>query len=1239
MKRITLEVLKLNNGEPVIDKTIILNWTNANIIKGGADIFENVSQTTTTDEFDIKLFPEDSILDFKNKIYAATGYFPIEQYYVDNPGYRIEINNMEYKPLFKHTAEDILGIPIDRFIYNSRENIKIYNLEHNPIIQYIIDNNYVIKMVPASNILHGGLTGYELELVYWSIVQFYPYFTMQVIQDFLGSREIFPTLFPSQKSVISTVVETDKCYTEIYEIIQNNEFYTDKMIKLMSGENHKSNSTYISIILLSAIVQQRGKPDLKLLFKIFKTTAEIPIVSYATRSIIETKVYSGHENLYRRYQYAFKNKPDTISFLFNELIFEINYAGRISVLAKFTENQRKDFSTVKEAIASTTAQFLKKIDSIDFNVFAGRMTKSLYIVREITANLIIGKQVKGNLADFLKSISVKGITKSLGDQSFLWLKSVKHMVDNWNEFDGEFLTSSKFNIVNRIMDTKIELRGMTNIDFINFFKFITARIIQFTSESISENTTINHLKLLQMEDPKLYDLVSLGYRIVYARLCQGEEKQPLIISDKDVKDKDPKSILHFWNYTKEEPTNYYCANSNYPYPYFITDYHPYGYCMVCCKKTQTKSEAKQRLHNECLTKHTVKSEMSSEPTRYINIYGKDLEIGRLGQIPDILSKFILYNIENINIIPETTTMRLFRYKSQIYSIDKVFKVTKNSKIQTIPIQRLLPALHVPTWKRKRKEKGLIRPIDVLETPMKNRKYYYYYKRVLDSNSSDIIYIYNNNDKFIILDGVYTLAKAHLENEVNVNIKLVTAKQLKRSLIGSYAADNISFVNDVIDVKYGSNDKEPFYYLYSVNKYYHDFNCSLGYALAAALNMEFEIFIKTTLSLLENDSSSHSQQLYTLVNSINIDSGQENWNEIFYDICKYYNIIPIIFHDENFTKTSTNISEDEPKISLILPERVTNFTQYRDKKFLILLRRKTQDISLSGSKYIFYPIFVVIPYAFFKNGQFERQLFEYDDPIVKIIESFLSPELSEIFDLDSLKKYFDSQKHTITGYFISEGLIFAIQVNNDICFTIKETQVFNNTALPPKLCKTKNVNALLNLIEKYLLHRNVNINITGLYTHNSVVVGIKINGKTFYTDCELSKLPKSIQQLPVTVLNYDPIDILFKKNYKKSSIEQKWIQLTMQRNSYSQFKENIFRTISVDDLVTIADTASSRDVEKTIKTIKKTITITDNTFVRDLAIEFCDPVKRALFLDNTYIFENIYSTKSKNENIYIKRIEI
>jgi hypothetical protein len=136
------------------------------------------------------------------------------------------------------------------------------------------------------------------------------------------------------------------------------------------------------------------------------------------------------------------------------------------------------------------------------------------------------------------------------------------------------------------------------------------------------------VKTLKSFDPKLFTKE-------YSRICQAQQ-QPIITTKS--------KGTAFWNFTTGEPAYYACDSKVFKHLKFITDQHPEGYCLPCCKKKEIfRSTSYIGKHNQCLNTYKFDSNenIATVSSRYVSVYSYRVEVepAKLMKISPTLKKF------------------------------------------------------------------------------------------------------------------------------------------------------------------------------------------------------------------------------------------------------------------------------------------------------------------------------------------------------------------------------------------------------------------------------------------------------------------------------------------------------------------------------------------------------------------------------------------------------------------------
>lgn len=164
---------------------------------------------------DIHVFPEDKISELREKIYATSGVPPYRQhlYWISQDRithpykiYADGIYEIDIKDTFNvsDSINNVLGIPVDKLLYNLRNELKIESNDQFTLLGnlrnantfYIVDcDRYISDIsVQLSSLIEDT---YKFELFYYGfIVKFWPQMTAEVFRDYITSEQNMPVKYP-----------------------------------------------------------------------------------------------------------------------------------------------------------------------------------------------------------------------------------------------------------------------------------------------------------------------------------------------------------------------------------------------------------------------------------------------------------------------------------------------------------------------------------------------------------------------------------------------------------------------------------------------------------------------------------------------------------------------------------------------------------------------------------------------------------------------------------------------------------------------------------------------------------------------------------------------------------------------------------------------------------------------------------------------------------------------------------
>jgi hypothetical protein len=1193
------------------------------------------------------VYPEDTISEFKEKIYIASGIHPFKQHIYFNLHNRA--TPLQYKVLLDGKAavvdltnremkETIMGVPVDRTLYESREQIRVEAYDQfftlDDIYKKYATNTYYMYNVDSfiqdkRLIEELKSDDYQLELLYYSFILIYwPQMTLDVFKAYVESPkdigEIYPDLAPSNSNLRSIYEAEDDILSQKYELLADatagykknpgfrdyNPEFTHKSGVGKALSVSIKNATLVVDRSRQFIKTQFGlsvssqiKIDVRNLFDKMEITDDIPLIKVellrGRSPFILTKTKDPNlsigENIgaiFEQVKYQLKiasyntilfavrakdrnGKPIASSQGVSKYIIVLLFDnGKYQVRSQWSEDEQMDFKKIHDILLQSTSPFIDSVNSLGRLVFASsdrlnkispansefsELSMSLFWKKTLTASQFTG--LLHSLTGDFNSRIIKSRESDAGTHEYLYFKGVTGyditQIEKYISLQNHYAYLSDANvkqkwmalfeqgrvtiITHRTTDVKIEIQNIKENEFKYFYHYMIAFLFNtnVSREKAASSTTklplvTNTLKLLKSKDPEAFIFKKFGSDVVYSRICQ-KDHQPIPFSPDEIKllsSSEQERAVKFVNYTTNNDIYYLCRKGKYPYLSFITGQHPKNYCLPCCKKTpaysaeistDSDSNKKDKIYSTCLETHEyVEQDEESGSSRYVMNYGKDIYIGRIGKMPDVIQQYLLYNLENVDILSEFTIARTFIMNGKKYSVDRLFKITKNIKIHKVPIADLVSHLTNKSWEYKHEGNADIAPIEVIESPKKNRKYTKHHNRILNADMQYPILVYMMEDepddkttpssakttsktKSVIVDGLHRLSRAYIEKHPTINVRYVTNKQLDKVFIkdtGTESKKNpVSAVEDTPPVtvhknkkvlrKKGScgeckdyveggcpcedfseenterktggaiDEKKPGYYLYGVPQNNRSVqNIGLLYSMAIALNMEFQEFISFTIKILRENPHyfqllmngelvryfSDMKELIVLMtenflrNSVYVGNVQFTaWNELFIDIAKIcYDKTVIIFDDTSIITTGTSMkSSTVDDINLILPNQVRYLEDIIPEVtlknyILVLQRRKKSKSAFEKHERVYYPIFIFVPYAFFKSHIIEKRVYTQHDEIMKLIKSMVSSSLEEFkepvteLDFNILVEYMGATNHIIHTLFINA---------KDMCYAV------------------------------------------------------------------------------------------------------------------------------------------------------------------------------------------------------------
>src|SRR3990172_7988322 len=577
--------------------------------------------------YDISIYSEDKFSELREKIYLGLG-IPFYRQHIFYIGagqtqilYRLYIDilyQIDIRRLTKYSM-NILGIPIDKEIYDERDNIRIealdtFRLVGNCLsannILYVVDLNIIIEKI-KSELVNIFDDTYQFELFYYGfIIKYFPHFDIEALKAYLENEGTMSSKYPELAKSKSTLKAK---YMHEREIL-------DSIYKTTKQPGNIS----LAITQITASPAEIKYPvNIRNLFDKFATNIYYP----------EVRAYIEYEN--KKYYLRKTYVTDK-----NKITFPVNIKRGIVIAVSLKKEDQESFHkrrtvTIRESELSRY-MFIK----------SGIVKLRPYQQESGYEFVFMKGMTEFELSTIEKVISAGTQFKITNYYSYLTNNLIKQ---KWDQLYSGRITK----IIHRTTDIKFEVMNIHEKEFALFKRYII-NIIYHMSLKIStyikhtDITAIRKLKKLKEFDPELYNLKKHGSRKIYSIICQ-KPNQPNVFTENEymeLQGNEKKNVIKFWNFTMNRPAYYTCPNKKYPHLSFKSSIHPKGYCIPCCDKGAAVEGSKRELANKiCLKKYVYTDDETEIKSKYVIIYTKEIAPNRIAKMPTSSIRNLFYNIQ------------------------------------------------------------------------------------------------------------------------------------------------------------------------------------------------------------------------------------------------------------------------------------------------------------------------------------------------------------------------------------------------------------------------------------------------------------------------------------------------------------------------------------------------------------------------------------------------------------------
>lgn len=1174
------------------------------------DVLGSINEQTKLQKSAVYVFPEDTVSILKEKIYFRTGIPPFCQHlfiqtedstynlsYIINTLFTININ---YPSNIKNTTKQIYNIPIDLDLYQNRNLITVEASDDLILVgdlynRYSTTDYYLVNLEDLkSHVQLQSIQKNQLEMLFYGfVIKYWPQLTYHLFQMWIDSLQEFKTTYPDLYGTSRKLDMESSILLHKYDMIKNPSKKLSKYSIKIFGDKLKGIKRQIPMMQFK-IKSIGNYIHVNNLFNLMHTSPDMPIIKIFTyipsRMVLTKIVAQQYHKIYNSVNsiISLKNFNSILFLIIHKEIFItviIDYDGTYYISCYVSQ---EDIEEIKQIVISVVNPLMEHINSYKRKVLAKMniplikennliLSKmNINITINITLDDVMFKQLhnqflKNESAGIISDVSynpgvlqctfIKGITpdkNNIVDKGYSYLTNIDIKTERKNAFKFKTVIIHNHHHYILLQTQDVNYKELQYI--YEWFIVLCCDIEPSTKEAKRQNIlkTKNALKLSKEKDPKLYDMKLYGSKLILSRVIQKKiQPYPYTKEEYELLPNTEKEYMHkYWNFTTNQEMYYKCSKK-YPHIGFITNKHPKGYCLPICRKADIIDTGKKKvIYNTCMDKH-IYDDTIPLSSRHIILYGKNIPQGRICYLPTILSKYIRNNIKpyQSDIIYDET----IEFAGNIYSVKKMYKMTKNNRVFEIPLNDLIYELDNKTITY---GVGDVKYslMDIIKNPTLST---FHYEKIMNSSSAPVLCIKqkDSENKYKVIVGIYYLARAYLFEYAKINVKFVTKKQLHGSLI--------SVVGGAESIK------SPNYLLYGTPQTYN-FIVGVGgvNALLNTLNISMEQFIKDMSGLDFNLLTKYTEMYFSSLEELieitiqtflqtNIVNDYPYWNELFIEMVKIIYDKYVIILEISYTETNVNIitpfSINEAN-DLILTD---NNEQY------ILLLKSTKADTSSPSDY--YPIYTITPFKFYKNRHIDKKFYNFEDPLMMLIHDLLHKNIEnapsiKIFNLKTATKWMHDIG-IINKYYVS-------QENNCyyIGFKIKNKQYFlpiYNTFIDESLYDNKllykeplyknditqsraDLLHIVNIYNEWAKTRNyMSILFTTQHIYNNKAIGFIYDKMNFYHTP--AKVDSHYKQ---NILFYDPdikMKLLFSNNLNNiKTILPNTYKIQDEYNEYNEY---------------------------------------------------------------------------------------
>lgn len=555
----------------------------------------------------VHIYPEDRLSSLRRKIYLITGIPPYRQhiFYCDPNGTRLTTYRVYSESsvhvdivgdLSGESSKDILGMRVDRVMYESRDSLRVDTIETFNLIETMGTNDwYVVDLDLFTHSVKSQLAQlsherYQFELLYYGFVlKYFPLLTFEVFHEYVrNEKELFqkyPDLAPST-SYLKSLYSAE---AQIADRIVRTPHPIKSTINLGVGVAVLGPTHIPGIInirnLFDLLKVSIGVPEIRayidnppskyLVTKTWSSTSPVPFPSsHKTGLMICVSLMQSDQNTFHRA--ASSEKFDRVSTRYAYISVKSN--GKVTIRLSFNEESSGDFEYVEKVAMGILNPYINMINSMGRQVFGTSrdltilshhnvsyetITLSVYWKKIFSTGMfkvlrgLFEKYVHAGIVTMkptqtvdtidmvwrrgiyqfdpsqIERILVMASTNTDVLNHYMWLTNTTIHTKWLQIYDGR-----GFKVHHRATDIRFECINMRRSEFQWLFKYLELFISDASKDPAlcrgipASDATTKKLRKLREADPELYNLKKHGSDRVYSIICQLPN-QPLLYTPEE----------------------------------------------------------------------------------------------------------------------------------------------------------------------------------------------------------------------------------------------------------------------------------------------------------------------------------------------------------------------------------------------------------------------------------------------------------------------------------------------------------------------------------------------------------------------------------------------------------------------------------------------------------------------------------------------------------------------------------